>query len=134
MASVTLQVAFNPTTRVALVQTTGTAIPGGSVNAGTFTHQIPAIPERGDVQRVLFHGVRDVLYFRKASGQPGFFPENITTLQGIDVQADANVPRALMGENEEPPAPEPPALEPVVPEPVVPPPAPPPEPEEPPAP
>jgi hypothetical protein len=130
MASVTLQVAFNPTTRVALVQTTGTAIPGGSVNAGTFTHQIPAIPERGDVQRVLFHGVRDVLYFRKPGGQPGFFPENITTLQGIDVQAAANVPLVMMGETEEPTAPEP-----VVPEPVIPPPAPPPEePEEPPAP
>jgi hypothetical protein len=123
MATVTLQVAYNPTTRVALVQTTGTAIPGGSINAGTFVHQIPAIPERGDVQRVLFHGVRDVLYFRKPNGQPGFFPENITTLQGIDVQAAANVPRALMGEDEEPDAPEP----------VVPP-APPPEPVEPPAP
>lgn len=108
MATVTLQVAYNPTTRVALVQTTGTAIPGGSINAGTFVHQIPAIPERGDVQRVLFHGVRDVLYFRKPNGTPGFFPENITTLQGINVQAAANVPRAMMGEEDAPePEPEP---------------------------
>lgn len=57
------QVAWNPTTKVATVQTRGDILPGGSTKAGEFDHN-----EAGDQispdqhSHVLYHHVRDVLY------------------------------------------------------------------------
>lgn len=79
----TLRVGYNPTTRVAEVASNGTAIPGGSVNVGTFEHPDPVYP--GSV--VIFHGVRDLLYKRKEANpaQMAMFPNNITDMGRVSI-------------------------------------------------
>lgn len=76
-----LQVSYNPTTRVALVQADNAAVPGGSTDIGSFNHPDPVYPD----SLVLFHGVRDLLYKRKPDGTPGFWPENITDLNNVTI-------------------------------------------------
>lgn len=59
------QVAWNPTTRVATVQTQGAAVPGGSTNIDTFEHadaEGSVNDLEFDVNHVLYHHVRDALY------------------------------------------------------------------------
>lgn len=51
----TYRVVYNKVSKVALVQLEATAVPGGSVNAGTFVY-----PD--GTNRVLFHYIRDLLY------------------------------------------------------------------------
>lgn len=60
-----LQVAFNATTKVALIQPQGTAIPGGSTKIGEFHHEDvdDSLGVPLDANHVLFHHVRDLLYF-----------------------------------------------------------------------
>lgn len=82
-----LQVSYNPTTRVALIQLDNAAVPGGSVDIGSFNHPDPVYPD----SVVAFHGVRDLLYKRKPNGTPGFFPENITDMDKVKLQYAAGV-------------------------------------------
>lgn len=84
------QIAYNPTTRIALIQEDGADVPEGSVNIGEFEY------EPGDIN-VFFHHVRDALYHRKTDGTPGFWPQNETDMQRITIQ----------GPEEEEPEPEP---------------------------
>jgi uncharacterized protein YjdB len=51
----TYRLVYNKTSKVALVQLEATAVPGGSVNAGTFVY-----PD--GTNTVLFHHIRDLLY------------------------------------------------------------------------
>lgn len=85
-----LQVAYNKTTKVALVQTAGAAVPGGSVKVGEFTHDNvePALRDlEFDVNHVLYQHVRDVLYKRSVSNPAveAKFPENITDMASIKI-------------------------------------------------
>lgn len=79
----TLQVAWNPTTRVATVALDGTSVPAGSTKRGTFVHPDPVYPD----SKVIFHGVQDILYKTKPSNPPvdGFFPDNITDMQRVEI-------------------------------------------------
>lgn len=65
----TYQLAWNPTTKVALIQADNAAVPGGSTDIGSFTHADvePAAtgkPENYefDVNHVIYQHVRDLLY------------------------------------------------------------------------
>ena len=75
------QVAYNPTSRVALVQADNAAVPGGSVDVGSFEHPDPIYPG----SEVVFHNVRDLLYKRSAANptQMAMFPNNITDMQNV---------------------------------------------------
>lgn len=76
------QVSYNPTTKVALVQTDGAAVPNGSTDVGSFEHPDPIYPE----SEVVFHEVRDLLYKRKPNATPGFWPDNITDMHNVKIQ------------------------------------------------
>lgn len=80
----TLQVSYDPSAKVVTVQQEGDTVPEGSTPIGTFEHPDPVYP--GSV--VIFHGVRDLLYKRKPDGTPGFWPNNITDLQFIQIVLD----------------------------------------------
>lgn len=58
------QVAWNKVTGVATVQNNNAAVPSGSVKIGTYNH-----PENDNLgwqgNHVMFHHVRDLLYFQK---------------------------------------------------------------------
>ena len=57
------QVAWNPTTRVALIQADGVAVPGGSTDIGTYEHSAPATDVHGaDKSHVHYQHVQDLLY------------------------------------------------------------------------
>lgn len=78
-----LIVAFNNTTRVATVLDEGTAVPGGSVNVGTFDHPDLTYPD----SLVIYHGVRDLLYKRSAAdpSKAAMFPNNIVDMQRVTI-------------------------------------------------
>lgn len=79
----TYQVVYNKTTKTARIQADGAAVPGGSVDVGSFTHPDPIAPG----STVAFHKVRDLLYKKKASdpSQVAMFPENITDMENISI-------------------------------------------------
>ena len=92
------RIAFNPTTKVALVQLAATAIPAGSVAAGTFEHADvePAIKDlEFDTNHVIFQHVRDNLYHFNTktktlvAGSP--FPDNITDMASVKILKGAGV-------------------------------------------
>ncbi|MNF39602.1 Bacterial Ig-like domain (group 2) [compost metagenome] len=59
----TKKVGWNATTRVATVLLTATALPGGSVSAGTYTHPDPTDAlGRDQYGHVTFHHVQELLY------------------------------------------------------------------------
>ncbi len=84
------QVAYNKTTRVALIQNQGTAVPAGSVNVGTFEHADAEAQPAGlefDVNHVFVHHVRDLLYKRKPDGSAdGKFPNNMTDVDRVQIK------------------------------------------------
>lgn len=91
---VALHVSFNPTTKVAHVDET-TTVPSGFTNIGTFEHPDATYPD----SYVIFHGVRDLLYFVKP-GAPvnlgGKFPDNITDMASITIEyAGAPIVRSI---------------------------------------
>lgn len=79
----TYQIAYNPMTRVALIQGNGSTVPPGSVDIGEFEL------EPTD-NTVFFHHVRDALYHRKPDGALGFWPENETDMQRISIYAEGS--------------------------------------------
>jgi hypothetical protein len=93
------RIAYNKTTKVALVQLAATAIPAGSIAAGTFEHADvePAVKDlEFDTNHVIFQHVRDNLYHvnvRTGLYTPGTlqFPDNITDMAGIKIRAAAGV-------------------------------------------
>lgn len=58
-----LQVAYNELTGSAVVQNDGEAAPADHTVVGTFTHPNPDDLLGPDVNHVLYHHVRDALYF-----------------------------------------------------------------------
>lgn len=56
------QVAWNINTKIALVQNDGAAIPGGSVLAGKFTHDVGDVLSPDPHSHVLYHHVQEVMY------------------------------------------------------------------------
>lgn len=57
------QVAWNVNTKVALIQPDGTALPEGSIKAGTFDHDDSADPMGPqNLTHVLYHHVQEVMY------------------------------------------------------------------------
>lgn len=85
----TYQVAYNPTTKVALIQADAAVVPGGSVDVGSFEHPDPIYPG----SEVVFHEVRDLLYKRSAAdpAEMAMFPENITDMANITISLDAGI-------------------------------------------
>lgn len=86
----TYQVAYNATTKVATVQPENDALPVGSVNVGTFEHTDEADLLGPDVNHVVYHHVRDLLYKRSAANpaNPAMFPDNITDMHNIQINMD----------------------------------------------
>lgn len=86
----TYQVAYNATTKVATVQPENDALPVGSVNVGTFEHTDEDDLLGPDVNHVVYHHVRDLLYKRSAANptNPAMFPENITDMHNIQINLD----------------------------------------------
>lgn len=80
----TLRVAYNRTTRIANVAPTGTAVPAGHTNIGSFDHPDPVYP--GSL--VIYHGVRDLLYHRSEANPANTakFPDNITDMHNVNIQ------------------------------------------------
>lgn len=78
------QVAFNKATGVALIQADNAAVPGGSVDIGSFEHPDPIYPG----SEVVYHAVRDLLYKRSAANpaQAAMFPDNITDMANVKIQ------------------------------------------------
>ena len=76
-----LQISYNPTTKVALVQADNAAVPSGSTDIGSFDHPDPVYPD----SLKLYHGIRDLLYKRKPDATPGFWSDNITDLHNIRI-------------------------------------------------
>lgn len=56
------QVAWNINTKVALVQNDGAVIPGGSVLAGKFNHDVGDVLSPDLTSHVLYHHVQEVMY------------------------------------------------------------------------
>lgn len=85
----TYQVAYDPTSRVALVQADAATVPEDSVNVGSFEHPDPIYPG----SEVVFHAVRDLLYKRSAANPANnaMFPENITDMQNVDILLDSGI-------------------------------------------
>ena len=85
----TLNVLYNPQTRVATVQT-GTAAVAGSTNIGTFTHPDATYPDSS----VIYQGVRDLLYKRSASDitKTASFPNNITDMALVSIKFTGSIP------------------------------------------
>lgn len=81
-----VQVAFHPTTRIATVQAAGKSLPSGTVNVGEFYHPDLTYPD----SLVIYHGVRDLLYRRSHANPANIakFPENITDMHNIQINAD----------------------------------------------
>lgn len=65
------------------------ALESGFVAIGSFVHPDATYPD----SYVIYHGVRDLLYKRKASdpSQVGFWPDNITDMQSITIKAEEPV-------------------------------------------
>lgn len=78
------QISYNQSTRVALVQTDGAAVPGGSVDIGSFEHPDDVAPS----SKVIFHNIRDMLYRRSAAdaSQMAMHPDNIMDMQNVSIQ------------------------------------------------
>lgn len=85
-----------PTLYASLKQETGevdvkftNAVEEGFVAIGSFVHPDATYPD----SYVIYHGVRDLLYKRKASdpSQVGFWPDNITDMQSITIKAEEPV-------------------------------------------
>lgn len=78
-----LKVAFNKTTNVATVLDASGSVPSGSVEVGQFDHPDLTYPD----SRVIYHGVRDILYKRSAKdpAQAGFWPNNINSMQAVSI-------------------------------------------------
>ncbi len=72
------QVAYNPTTKVALLQDVGDVIPAGSTNIGTITKS---------ASEPLSAGVRDLLYNRSCDdpSELASWPDNITDMRDITI-------------------------------------------------
>ncbi len=85
-----LRVAYNPTTRVANVAAANAAVPGGSVNIGTFNDPDLTYPD----SVVIFHGVRDLLYKRSHANpaNAAMFPENITDMDRVTITKTPVIP------------------------------------------
>lgn len=80
-----LQVAYNSLTGSAVVQNSGEAVPANHVSAGTFTH--PDEDLLGpNVNHVLYHHVRDLLYFAKE-----------LNMQRVTITNEADLPVAVTG-------------------------------------
>ena len=86
----TYQVAYNGTTRVATVQANGDALPGGSVNVGSFVHDPVNDPLETPENHVIWHHVRDLLYKRSAANpaNAAMFPDNITDVDRVQIIRD----------------------------------------------
>ena len=57
-----LQIAYNPTTKVAMIQLEGASVPGGSTAIGTFEHSFIEDFLGGSESHVLYQHVRDAFY------------------------------------------------------------------------
>lgn len=81
----TLYASFKQDTGEVDVKTTNAA-GEGFVAIGSFTHPDETYPD----SYVIYHGVRDLLYKRKASNpsQVGFWPDNITDMQSITIKVE----------------------------------------------
>lgn len=87
------QVSYNQTTRVALVQTDAAAVPGGSVDVGSFEHPDATYPD----SKVIYHAVRDLLYKRSKANAAltAMFPYNITDMQNVIIQYQVVAPASV---------------------------------------
>ena len=93
------RIAYNKATKVALIQAVATAIPAGSIAAGTFEHADvePAIKDlEFDTNHVIFQHVRDNLYH--VNTKTGLytpdtlqFPDNVTDMSSVKIVAGAGV-------------------------------------------
>lgn len=85
----TLNVLYNPTTKVATVQT-GTDAVADSTNIGTFDHPDTTYPD----STVIYQGVRDLLYKRSVSDitKTASFPENITDMASVSIKFTGSIP------------------------------------------
>jgi uncharacterized protein YjdB len=85
------QVAYNATTKVATVQSYGDALPGSTVNIGSFYHDHASDDiSPHDESHVFYHHVRDLLYKRKPDGTAnGVFPNCINDMSVISIAIDA---------------------------------------------
>lgn len=81
-----LQVAYNELTGSAVVQNGGEAAPDDHTIVGTFTHPNPDDLLGPDVNHVLYHHVRDVLYF-----------EDEWNMQRVTITSEVVVPVAVTG-------------------------------------
>ena len=83
------QVAYNQTTRIALIQANAAAVPGGSVNVGSFEHPDPIYAS----SEVVFHAVRDLLYKVSAAdaSEAAMFPDNITDMHNVTIELDDGI-------------------------------------------
>lgn len=81
------QVAYNATSRVATIQPDNAALPGGSIDVGSFDHNEEIDPLDAAVNHVLFHHVRDIMYKRSHANpaNEAMFPNNITDMHNIRI-------------------------------------------------
>jgi len=86
-----LQVAYDQLTGSAVVQNGGEAAPADHTVVGTFTHPNPSDLLGPDVNHVLYHHVRDVLYF-----------EDEWNMQRVTITSEVVVPVAVTGVTLEP--------------------------------
>ena len=86
-----LQVAYDQLTGSAVVQNGGEAAPAEHTVVGTFTHPNPDDLLGPDVNHVLYHHVRDVLYF-----------EDEWNMQRVTITSEVVVPVAVTGVTLEP--------------------------------
>lgn len=84
-----IKASYDPDTRTVAVQESGQTTPAGYTDIGTFHHPDETYPD----SYVIFHGVRDLLYFVKTDGTAGFFPDNITDMQSITI--DSRLPPVI---------------------------------------
>ena len=89
----TIDVAYNHTTKTVTVLDDGASLPAGSTAIGSFDHPDETYPD----SVVIFHGVRDLLYKRKPTGEEGFWPDNITDMESGTIVNSLTVPVELTG-------------------------------------
>lgn len=93
---VSLSLSAMPTKKV-LVDPDGTALQAGYTKIGTFDHPNPSDKLGPDVNHVLWHHVRDLLYKVKGAVLPpqgGFWPDNITDMQTVEIKIGTGPVRA----------------------------------------
>lgn len=81
---VTLNVSYNPTTKVANVSE-GTSVATGFTSIGSFQHPDATYPD----SYVIYHGVRELLYHTTPANPPAKgakFPNNITDMASVSIK------------------------------------------------